>query len=129
MEYQLPIPLRKSEEEDCGQMESSENCLMCFRLWPPLRLHPTPRDLAFCEMFPDSLRRISKARKNLLVALESSVSSIVERRMKMCGHGDEGGNSWDVQVQGHLTQGSMGSQQCSCQALVSAFCGDFLPLQ
>lgn len=76
---------------------------MCFRLWPPLRLHPIPRDVAFCEMFPDSLRRISEARRNLLVALESSVSSIVDRRMKMCGHGDEGGNSWDVQAQGHLT--------------------------
>lgn len=94
---------------------------MYFRLQPPLRVHSIPHDLAFCEMFPDSLRRISEARRNLLVALESSVSSIVDRRMKMCGHGDEGGNSWDVQTQGHLTQGSMGSQQCSCQALSLPF--------
>lgn len=42
-------------------------------------------------------------------------------KMEMCGHGDERGNGWDVQVQGHLTQGSMGSQQCSCQALSLPF--------
>lgn len=87
----------------------------------PLMLYPIPRDLALGEMFPDSLRRISEARRNLLVALQCSVSSIVDRRIKICGHGDEGGNGWDVQVQGHLTQGSMGSQQCSCQALSQPF--------
>lgn len=94
---------------------------MCFRWWPLLILHPIPHDLAFCEMFPDSLRRISEAGRNLLVAPESSVSFIVGRKMEMCGHGDERGNGWDVQVQGHLTQGSMGSQQCSCQALSLPF--------
>lgn len=57
----------------------------------------------FCELFPDSLRGISAATRNVLIALESSVSSIVDRRMKLCGSGDEEGNGWDVQVQGHLT--------------------------
>lgn len=66
-----------------------------FRMWPLLMLHPMPCDLAFCEMFPNSLRGISsEARRNLLIALDTSVSSIVDKRMKMCGNGDEGGNGW-----------------------------------
>lgn len=59
-------------------------------------VHPIPGDLAFGELFPDSLRGISAARRNVFVGPESSVSSIVDRRRKLCGSGDEEGNCWDV---------------------------------
>ena len=100
---------------ECGQAEISKECQMHFRWCLPLMVHPTLCDLPFCELFPDSLSGISAARRSILVALESSYSSIVDR-IKLCGSGGEEGNDWDVQVQCHLIQGSLGSQQCSCQA-------------